>query len=232
MCNQQERKITPFPASLRLRAGVPVLLALLPTTKGGRSWTKSSNEASHSQLQQQPPRNRRSPQRRRGRRRRRKEAGGKLLVTAALPPPVLQLYGGGRSRACPGDSGGPAHSRRSAGGASPRRYPVRPCAGCGLRGLWRGGLERLQKFPGGGGRYGGGGGGSSSSVSPLRPLPASLPSRLAPLTPLCFLGRFSDGDVDRDPGAAAQVRAGPDQARPGQAGGGWEAVVGSYPAGV
>uniref|UniRef100_A0A8B9NFX9 SGT1 homolog, MIS12 kinetochore complex assembly cochaperone n=1 Tax=Accipiter nisus TaxID=211598 RepID=A0A8B9NFX9_9AVES len=91
----------------------------------------------------------------------------------------------------------------SAGGASPRRYPVRPCAGCGLRGLWRGGLERLQKFPGGGGRYGGGGG-SSSSVSPLRPLPASLPSRLAPLTPLCFLGRFSDGDVDRDPGAAAQ----------------------------
>ncbi|KAM9652888.1 protein SGT1 homolog isoform 1-T1 [Morphnus guianensis] len=102
----------------------------------------------------------------------------------------------------PGRPRWPRPLRRSAGGASPRRYPVRPCAGCGLRGLWRGALQRLQKFPGGGGRYGGGS--SSSAVSPLRPLPASLPSRLAPLTPLCFLGRFSDGDVDRDPGAAAQ----------------------------
>lgn len=81
--------------------------------------------------------------------------------------------------------------------------------------------QRLQKFPGGGGWHGGCGSGSGSCSVSLSPGPASPPrGPLArPLTPLCFLGRFSDRDIDRDPGAAAQVRA-------VWAGGGSEAVWG------
>lgn len=51
---------------------------------------------------------------------------------------------------------------------------------------------------------------SARQVPPLHPPPPSLlPSASPrPLTPLCFLGRFSDGDIDRDPAAAARVRGG------------------------
>uniref|UniRef100_A0A674HHT9 SGT1 homolog, MIS12 kinetochore complex assembly cochaperone n=1 Tax=Taeniopygia guttata TaxID=59729 RepID=A0A674HHT9_TAEGU len=68
---------------------------------------------------------------------------------------------------------------------------------------------RLQKFPGGDGRHGGGGGSGIGSgpaaVSALfGPASPAGPPPARPLTALCFLGRFSDADVDRDPGAAAQ----------------------------
>lgn len=97
---------------------------------------------------------------------------------------------------------------------SPRA--ARPCAVRAARAP-----RRLQKFPGGDGRHGGGGGSGSGSaaVSALpRPASSAAPPPSRSLTALCFLGRFSDADVDRDPGAAAQVRAGPGRGWAGSAG--------------
>lgn len=178
----------------------------------------------------QPPQRRHLPQRRRGRKRR-AERAFEPLCHGRSSSSVAGGGGGALASVATAAPPRPERRGRSLRGRFAPPHPVKPCAAAALGFVARV-LQRLQKFPGGGGRHGGGGGSGSSAVSPP-PAPASPPPRPLrpppprPLTPLCFLGRFSDGDVDRDPGAAAQVRGGPAGARK-RRGRGWALPLGCF----